>query len=1001
MTLKGVLLVSAVTVIVPLPAYAKPQAQKVAGDPLVLASASQASVVAGDPGQDEAPIAPTGAEAPQSSDIVVTGSRISRRDLVSASPIATVAQEDLARAGKVSLEATLNQLPQFTPSLGANSNSFIGSGAIGIATLNLRGLGANRNLVLLDGRRLPAANAQGVVDINILPRSIIGDVEVISGGASAVYGSDAVSGVVNFKLRQPFNGIELDAQAGASTRGDAAAQDVSLVAGFNAPGSGNVMLALNYTGRGLVTQSSRPFYYQLAPSTIIPTGVALPSGTNLPSAAVVNAVFARYGVAPGRATPTSSFGFNDDGTLFNTANGANFVNPLAGSERFVQNAAGAVGYRTGRAYLAVPLERFSAFGKAEYSLSDDIQIFAQGLYSTSKVRSNFNVNLSGAQWSLIVPATNPFIPADLRTILASRPVASAPFVVNRALEELGDRITTVRSDTFQFVAGLRGTLGGDWTWNIYGSYDRSTIDETLANSVSIPKLNELVAAPDGGASICAGGYNPFGYTNSLRLSAQCRAYVEGNTSNRTRTDRRAVEASLQGSLIELPAGPAKAAVTLDYRREGFRFTPDPLIRRGDISTISPTEPSEGSITVKEISAEILVPLLRDMTLAKSLNLTLGLRYSDYDTSGGITTYKAEGDWRPVEPVLIRGGYERAVRAPNIAELFSTSVGGATFLGVPPNAGDPCDIASAARNGPAAAQVRNLCIATGVPTGIIDAYTFRVSGLPAVVSGTRSLTPEKADTYTAGVVITPKFNTPALRRVSLSVDYYNITIKDAIGLIDGPTVVTKCYNLDGSNPGYSASNFFCSLFGRAANGSPGVLRQPYLNLGGFKTAGIDAQLNILSDLADMGLGANAGSLNFTTTISYLDNFKIQQLPGAVVQDFAGTIGTGSQPYPRWKAVTSLTYQSDSLLVGGRWRYTGRFKDVSTVLSPNFVVPGVGAYSLFDVFAEVDVAKRFKLRGGINNVGDRLVPIIGGTTPSDGGGTFDDVGRTFFAGVQAKF
>lgn len=952
--------------------------------------------------------APPAASTDEKGDIVVTGSRIARRDTTSQTPIVTVGSDAIASRGSPTIETTLNQLPQFTPAAGSAS-SFNARG--GQANLNLRALGTQRTLVLIDGRRLQPSNPDGSADLNVLPASLIENVETITGGASAVYGSDAIAGVVNVKLRRRFQGLEIGGQMSITDKGDAATRELSVTGGLNfAGGRGNIVLAGVYSARDGLGFQSRSYLDDQALSTNTPNGILLVNASNLPSQAAINSIFARYGAAAGTVSRSTALSFNADGTIFrgqNTLLGYN--GPTTGIYTTFNNSLYA---DTGYFNLAqVPLERYTGYGRAEFELGGSTKIFVQGLYTRyDATTAGPPPNSSSTSNILSVPATNPFIPADLRTLLNSRANPTAAFTIQKRFDVLGSRTERDRYDVYQITAGADGKLGlGDLAWNVYGTIGRTGYTATEINYPSISAVQSLLSAADGGNSMCAGGFNPFGPQS---ISIACQQYIARNARSTTSLRQVVLEGTLTGSLLKLPGGDLRFAAGADYRRTSYAFVPDPVIASGDLANFLPTSASRGHDTVKEVYGELLVPILADVPGFRSLNLDLGYRYSDYRVSGGISTYKADFDWKPIDEVMFRGGYARATRAPSVGDLFSATTLDSVSLGtlgaIP--GGDPCDTRSGYRAAgyANATQVRTLCLAQGVPTNIIDTFINSGTRSRTVTAGNLALKPEKADTYSVGIVIAPVHAGALFNRFTLSVDYYSIKVRDAIGNISGPIAVQRCFNADGSNPSYDPTNAFCQLISReAGTGQIGSILNPRLNLGGYRTSGIDISANWPIPLSELGL--KGGTLTIGTDVSYLRKFEIQTLPGGAFLDYAGTIQNTqidlfSSARPKWKATSSLRYSSDAFDLGLRWRYIGPMNNSGNIGLVTPTLPHTASISYFDLDLGVRVGKRFELRGGVTNLFDRAPPI---TTLSPVGqytidlNTYDIVGRRLFIGFKAKF
>lgn len=924
-------------------------------------------------------------------EIVVTGSRIARRDYVSDSPIITQSADQLRNSGNVNIEAALNRLPQFVPGQGAHTPAQGGR-----ATLNLRGLGENRNLVLLDGRRLPPATALGTININIIPTDILSGVETISGGASATYGSEATSGVINFKSRKAFDGIDITLQKGITERGDVPQTSASVTMG-TVGSDGNILLSLGYYDRKALEGADRDFYRLAAPSSFIFGGVYAPDARNLPNQAAVNAVFAGYG--PGTAARTSPFGFNDDGTLFAQIGSANYRRtPSAFEQRIGGNILSPLGSQQS---ATAAQTRYSLFLKGEQHVSDAVTVYAQGLYVDDHTRG-FAGHVPSLNTTMTIPVTNPFIPNDLRTLLASRPDPTAPFSYNRRFEMLPKRTVDYSSSTYQLLLGAQGPLGvGDLKWDIYGSKGRTRTVDSFLDEVLQSRANTLLAAPDGGNSICQGGFNPFGIAVGATLSSQCRSFLTGDSHSITVVSQDVVEGQIQGSLMPLGSRSVQFAVSANYRRDSYDFSPDAGVISGDFMAIVRAQPAEGRRSVKEIAGELLIPLLTDRPFFKSLDLNLGYRYSRYSISGGASTYKASLAWEPTNGILFRGGYERAIRAPGLAELYSNGAGSVVIFGVPPVAGDPCDSRSAARAGVNGAALRALCVATGVPSASVDTYQYPANGVITSSSGSTDLVPEVVDTITAGAVLRPLDGTGGFGRLSLSFDYYDIRLDHAISTIPAGTVINKCYNLDGSNSAYSVANFYCGFLNRDSFGAISVVSTPYLNLGGIHTSGIDFQMDW-----SIGLGPNDryGALSVGIAGNWLINYDISQLPGNPFVAFHNTIDSTPATglvLPRWKSQVNIGYEFKPVQVALTWQHIPAIRDITAVTNPARPSPGVPAYDRFDLRLGVEASKALKFTAIVNNLTDRRPPVVAGTPGLTQPGTYDVYGRSFMMSLRASF
>lgn len=935
------------------------------------------------------------AQPVQEPDIIVTGSLIARPNNVAVSPILSVSSEVLQQSGQVNLEDSLNQLPGFTPAGNAGTG---GQGTGGRATLNLRGLGSNRNLVLLNGRRLPISDISANVDINIIPQAIIGDVDVITGGASAIYGSDAMSGVVNFKTISWFDGVQVDLQNGISQRGDLAKFDGSISLGTRfADDRGRAMISFGYADRAGLQGYQRSFFDQRVPSSFIGTGTFQPDALNLPTQAVLNSTFARYGVTSNIGR-TLNLGFNDDTTLFVQQGALNYRGPTTGAYAVI---GGNVRMPVGpQLQVLNGFERKSAFATAEYDLTDSVTAYAQFLFVDTTVTTESGGSLTQFAPFTTIPVTNPFIPADLRAVLASRPNPTAPFQWRARYIGIPDKGWDEQYTVQQYIGGVKGDLFGDWKFDAFIGWDKSDHSSANFNAVLKTQVQKLLNAADGGNSLCAGGFNPFGIANAIGLSQECVTYMSTTAISTEKLTQTQVQGQINGPLFTLPAGKVQLALLAGYRRNTYVYNPNADLVANNIEGVVGANPADGEISVKEFAAQIDIPLISGKPFFEELAIGGAFRHSDYNTTGGVNSYELDARWRPADALLFRGSYQRAVRAPNIGELFSPLLGRQLVIGTPPSAvGDPCDIRSIGRTGAGGAQVRSLCLAQGIPAAAIDSYQFPTTATGENVIGNQDLTPEQADTYNVGFVFNPGFSSPWVSGLSFSVDYYNIKIRNVISTVNGLTVLSKCYNLDGSNPTYADSNEFCQLIERDTTGLLTAVSAPYLNLGALDTDGIDIQVSWSVRLSEIG-GGGSGRIYASSAIGWLNRYLVQTLPGTAAQDFAGTSSPG-RPLPDWKALTTVGYDSDTFGVGLRWRYQGPMADISAVTTPNAAQVGVPAYNLFDVFTTFRVTEEIEIRGGITNLFDKDLPFVASSQNGTDAGVYDVVGRAFYVGAKFAF
>jgi outer membrane receptor protein involved in Fe transport len=981
-------------------------------------------------------------------EVVVTGSRIVRRDLEASSPIMTVDAARFEQSSNLSVEAVLNQMTQFAPA----QNQFSAqteiqtspSTSLGIGSTNLRGVGANRSLVLIDGRRAQPANAALVVDLNTIPSAAIERVETITGGASSVYGADALAGVVNFVLKDNYEGATFDLQSGITEVGDAQETRFSGLLGMNsADGRGNVMLGVEWYEREAAYQKDRDFYvdgWNDLSNNIDTAYPALPgfaaSTTDpslQPSQAAVDSLFPQY--PPGTISPASTFYFNKDGSAFvRTINGApgfddsqlHLPNTGDGFYGLIRQANGTVAQQYMDGPMSTPLDRRSAYGKAHYDISDHLEAFVQANFSRTTVQtySNSPPPAVGGNWSAQIPNDGrQAIPPGLQTLLDSRPNASANWQLNRGLDFLGQFGPANSSDVYQITAGLEGSFETlDWTWEAFytsGETNATNVYETLP---SVQRWKLLAASPEFGKNqailgtsnyqmTCTSGL-PIYYGTTAETTQDCLDAMNSNMRSLTGLKQEIAEANLQGHLLDLPAGEVRFAAGISRRKNDFTYRPgNPQATIFDNPLgLFVSNPTEGSTTVSEIYGELLVPVLANV------DLELGYRLSDYDTKAGkVGTWKALVDWSPADWVRLRGGFQVANRAPNTAELYlaETVTFERTFA-----SGDPCQVVTTAAgwgntpDNPNRLQVQELCAALigstntefGAP-GSYEANNFGAGntsngGISAVNIGNPDLDAEQAETWTGGVV----FQEPlGIEGLSASIDYYSIKITDAIGAFSGYEIYQNCFNANGSsNPTLSMNDpgGFCALIDRADTGGLGNVRATYLNTGIIETSGTDVAANWTSGLPW------GGDLYVNASMSFLHEFVTQSTPSSPRIEARDTLAQNGQFKYRLNTTVGYNFADTDASVGLRMRYLPGIRDATASVTPDTPYLPVDSYTNFDLFGSITLLDRYQLRGGIDNLFDADPSIVGATaTDSNSNSTmpnyYDALGRRYYLGVKVQF
>lgn len=992
------------------------------------------------------------ADDDQLAEVTVTGSRIARsRDLEAPSPIATVSKEAFENTSSTGAEHLLNSLPQFVPGSTQFTSGIQASPTNnpGSATVNLRGLGPNRNLVLIDGRRPQPANATLAVDINTIPASAIKSVEVITGGASAVYGPDAIAGVVNFVLKDDFQGVDVDVQRSQTFKSDGGETHVSALMGLNgAEGRGNVMVGIDWTKRDPVYQIDRDFYRNGwldpgTPSGGFLVGPAYAPGGAPPSQAALDSIFPQ--AAPGTVGRATQINFNGDGTPYIAAGALGYNGPLnsldpgryTGMKRLTN---GTLDQSFTQGYISVPLTRHSFFGRGTFNFTDDISAFTQVSYSNVDVKTRGGLPPAITIWQAQVPryAGDPGLPASLVTLLNSRTkvvngatvsAASDPWTLYQVLDYEGPVRVDNATDVWQALAGLKGKLPiQDWTWEAYVSRGNTHVQADYDGLPSLQRYQYLVGLPNfgKGASVKSPAGTPFGYgvtcPTGLPVFQQftpdplCLQSIADPMKTETNLRQNIFEASVQGSAFSLPAGEVRFSFGVGYRKEEFSFSPgNPVgaITDNPVGLFASNYTS-GMTDVKEAFTELLVPII------KKLDLELGYRYSDFNTAGGTNTWKALFTWKALDSVSFRGGFQAATRAPNVAELFT----GPTQNVVPFPQEDPCSSSTLAPWGNVASnpnrlKVQALCRAIiGNSTSEFDTQTFNPPGGPnfwtrqvpkffpleiEVNTGNPKVNPETGRTWTLGTVISEPFG---LSHFTATVDYYHIKMSDTIAPESSITVYNNCFNFNGtSNPNYDVTNPYCQLIHRdPITGDRATVVALYKNLGALMTQGVDLSVNWAHDLGP-------GQLSAGTAINYLREYKYQTSPTSPLVDARGTLdtvgGAASQGgLYKWRANSHLGYSWAGLTVGLDWIHLPSIKDASASTNPTTTVLPVPAYDLFNLMASYGFDK-YTVRFGIDNVLDKDSVVVGrnpgitNAATTTNAGFYDPLGRRFYVGAKASF
>ncbi|QJE73290.1 TonB-dependent receptor [Aerophototrophica crusticola] len=919
------------------------------------------------------------AQAQQASDleeIVVTGSRIARQDFVANSPVSTVTSEQIQATGSLAVEQVLNTLPQVVPGFTAASNN----PSDGTATVDLRGLGASRTLVLVNNRRFnPSTKGSSSVDLNNIPARLIERVEVVTGGASAVYGSDALAGVVNFILKDDFEGLEFNSQYNITEEGDGRQIDNSMIIGANFDnGRGNVTAFASHYDRNRVLGADRD-WARISNAGGSATGRA--RFDNVP----LNPFPSRPTNAGCPAAASTNLTFNADGSVRGFCNDLD-LGPSTDRYNFapVNN-------------LQSPAERITAAFLSHYDVTDWLQFTGEGFYSDSRRGAQLAPTpLTGA----LVPANNPFLSPTVRAALAARPDPNAPVIMRRRMEEVGARVQDSSSKLFQGNFGFEAELPGGWRADTFFGYGRTEFRDQILNDVSRSRvaaaLNAASTTSCGAAVLrLAPGCVPinfFGPTGSI--SPAGANYIRLNISDLTVYERYTINANVSGSVVELPAGDLGVAVGVEYREDTLTYTPDAAKAAGDIFGFNAEQPVDGKYDVSEIYAEAVVPLIADVPFAKYVGLELGVRYSDYSSIDSVTSYKLGGEWAPVDGVRFRGMYQRASRAPNVFELFQNGDQGF------PAITDPCSTRNvntgAVRT--ISAATRAFCTQQLGFDPVAANFVQPNSQIEAFFFGNRNLKEETSDTYTIGGVFQPDF----VPDLDLTVDYYSIKVKDYIGTIEGGIagIVAACFaSLDQTSAACRDPLIGDKVF-RDATGELKA-RGTLGNVSSLKTSGIDVGINYKIPVADMvgDTGIFGEKFDVGLNVTWVDSYKLDGI------EYIGTAGAYniSATLPEWKANLRLAYDIGPVTLTWNTQFIDKMDNQGNI--PDFEDGGYSGVKTFwyhDVSFRWAVVEQVDLFGGIKNLADKKPPVFdnspdGNTDPN----AYDVLGRQFYVGATIKF
>ena len=932
--------------------------------------------------------------------VEVTGTRMTAPGFNSNSPISSITAEEIRATQPVAVEEFFKALPAAVPAIGPATNN----GTTGAASIDLRGLGANRTLVLINGRRLVPFNLNGIVDTNSIPLALLSRVDILTGGASVVYGADAVAGVANFNLRRNFTGVDITSSYGMTgDQHDARRRRTDLTMGASLDGGrGNVVLSIGKTKSDPLTQGERAY------------GITnLNSATGAPNGSATT--------VPGAFSTSAGSAGNPD-----VLSGAWQIDPASG--RLVQPAQL---YNTNPPnYYVTGLDRTQATALASYKINNYADVYTEVFATNSEVAASLAATGTFGN-TFNVPIGNPFIPQAAREQLCARrgiPAVNCvpgnatvvPLLVNRRFTELGPRYSDFDAKTLQYTVGLKGDIAWDWTYDAYWSRGSSDQSQLRRNWGSLARVSQALNALNPTACVVNTNgcvpLNVFGGEGSV-TPAQA-AFINNSASLNQSVEQDVAAITLAGNLgntLRSPFAqdPVSMSLLAEHRKvtAGTQSDAASQLQGEVLGTGAPLPDRSGRFSLKEYAVELLVPLAKDLPLVRSLNMELGYRHTEFATAGREDDYgswKAGGEWAPLSMLRVRAMVQKATRAPNVNELFAPAVTGLSNL-----ATDPCQLANINRADAArAGTLSNLCVQTGVPLSEVGSLPAPSSGqINNLAGGNTALGPESAKTRTVGVVIEP------LPRLAISVDYYDIRITDAVSSPSTTDILERCYSA-GQNPGFTV-NAFCGMIGRNTingtfngNEARGV-STPLSNLGAQRTSGVD--LNVAYRLAAnrLGLDARYGNFDISLGANQVNSYTFQATPSSVERDCLGYYSVAcnnivAAPVYKRKFNQRTNWTVGAFSLGYNWRYvSGVIEEPDgQVFLPAFA--SIPSFHYIDLNASWNVNKHVRVNLAVTNAANKKPPIVGGTiggTASNSGNTFpqsyDAVGRYVTLGASVRF
>jgi len=906
------------------------QAQVIATQALAL---GQVAPAADDKATSKLVVAPS--QDTSITDIQVTASRIDRKGFVAPTPTTVLTASDLQLGGETNLGQALADLPSNTPT--ASQTGSRGTTNAGENFANLRDLGVQRTLVLIDGARQPATAQTGAFDLNMVPFGLVDHVEVVTGGASAQWGSDAVAGVINIVMKKSFNGVQADIQYGGDFEGLGSQEmkaNLTFGTGF-ADGRGQFMVGASYDEvHGVYPAYLRP----VGSSGLIPNPTY--TATNgQPQGLFVTGLLNNNASTGGLITsgPLKGTNFGPNGTTSQFQYGQYGLLPTSGA--LMVGGDPTARYFPGSSYpLITPLVRENVYSRATYDLTSRIQLTADFLLGHSDTKGTFWTQENAG--NITIQNTNPYLPAQIKTAMAADKITS--FTLGRQNFDFGPIYETEGNTTAELKIGLNGSFGQTWTWDAFYSYGQNQRKENDGNQEIVANFNNSVAAvtsPTTGLPICKIALtNPSTNCVPVNLfgvgspSAAALAYFEGNSISSTWTYQHEAAANLRGEPFSLWAGPVSIATGFEFRDVGVVGHEDPITQAAGF-VYNDTTLNNGSYTVAEAYLETVVPLIRNLPLMKKVDFNGAVRVSDYSTSGLLDSWKIGLTDQVTDEFLLRGTLSHDVAAPSLQELYTS-------------------------------------LTTGIGT-IVNPLTNTSVAYTLYGGGNKNLTAELSTTYTGGITYQPHW----IRGLQLSADYYNTDITGAIGLVAPQITVNQCYlqNIAAA----------CAEI-TTVNGEPAIIRGTYINYSSYATSGVDLEADYAFNLRQWGLPGDFKTKSLTTYVNTL-----KELTGTTVTRFLGGA------IPRWRSLFTADYTCGPWDLNARVRYNGGGAySVTETVNTN-----VHAETYLDLGVKwkLPTKQKWVVYADINNVANN----VNAEASTDNASIYDYIGRTYDVGLKMAF